>query len=122
MKNHAAGLASLLAVLTILVGCGTQQTGDADNAALNSPDATGTCPANTSGITVPQGICVTVFADHIGQARHVAVAPNGDVYVAIQAPSSKENAGAPASPAVVALRDTTHDGIADVIVHIGDLV
>ncbi|MBI4501944.1 MAG: PQQ-dependent sugar dehydrogenase [Gemmatimonadetes bacterium] len=46
-----------------------------------------------------------MVADSIGQARQVAVRPNGDVFVAV---SGRSGGG------VVALRDTTGDGIADV--------
>ena len=120
--NSYARLASFLALLTPLLACSTQKTGDADSAAMNSPGTPGSCPTNNSGIVVPAGFCVTVFADHIGEARHVAVAPNGDVYVAIQAPGSDEKASTNAgtTPAVIALRDTTHDGVADLTVTIGD--
>jgi len=30
---------------------------------------------------LPAGFCATVFADGIGHARHLVVAPNGVVYV-----------------------------------------
>jgi len=40
-----------------------------------------TCAGDNGGITLPQGFCATVFADHIGHARHMVVAPNGVVYV-----------------------------------------
>lgn len=33
------------------------------------------------GVTLPPGFSATVFADGIGHARHIAVAPNGVVYV-----------------------------------------
>ena len=37
------------------------------------------CP--TAGLTLPPGFCATVFADQIGHARHLVVAPDGVVYV-----------------------------------------
>jgi hypothetical protein len=39
------------------------------------------CAGNDSGITLPPGFCATVFADNIGHARQMVVAPNGVVYV-----------------------------------------
>ena len=39
------------------------------------------CPENDSGLTLPAGFCATVFADNIGHARHLVVAPGGVVYV-----------------------------------------
>ncbi len=41
-----------------------------------------TCDADNGGITLPQGFCALVIADSLGALRHVAVAPNGDLYVA----------------------------------------
>ncbi|MEM8835091.1 MAG: PQQ-dependent sugar dehydrogenase [Planctomycetota bacterium] len=57
------------------------------------------------GITLPDGFNATVFADTVGRARHIAVRPNGDLYVALRSP---QNGGG-----VVALRDTDGDGVAD---------
>ena len=39
------------------------------------------CPNDDSGLKLPAGFCATVFADGIGHARHLVVAPNGVVYV-----------------------------------------
>ena len=41
-----------------------------------------TCDADNGGLKLPQGFCALVAADGLGAARHLAVAPNGDVYVA----------------------------------------
>src|SRR4051812_23643112 len=64
------------------------------------------CQPDNGGIKLPDGFCAVVAADALGPARHVAVAPNGDVYVAIQQNRS-DTAG------VVALRDTDGDGRLD---------
>jgi glucose/arabinose dehydrogenase len=40
------------------------------------------CAADNAGLTVPAGFCVTIFADTVRGARHLVVAPNGDVFVA----------------------------------------
>src|SRR5438128_898261 len=53
------------------------------------------------GIKLPAGFHALVFADALGPLRHVAVAPNGDVYV------KTTKAG------VIGLRDTNGDGRAD---------
>ena len=39
------------------------------------------CADGNTGITLSPGFCATVFADKLGHARHLAVAPNGVVYV-----------------------------------------
>jgi hypothetical protein len=66
-----------------------------------------------AGITLPPGFCATIFADNLGNARHLAVAPNGTVYVnTLGGPSS-------ASGFLVALRDTKGQGRADVVQRFG---
>ncbi len=75
------------------------------------------CPGGNGGITLPPGFCATVFADTLGIARHLVVAPNGDVFVNIASGSSASRIPRMlphlARGAVVALRDTNHDGRAD---------
>jgi hypothetical protein len=39
------------------------------------------CPSSESGLKLPAGFCATIFADHIGHARHLVVSPSGVVYV-----------------------------------------
>jgi len=39
------------------------------------------CPNDDSWLQLPAGFCATVFADDIGHARHVVVAPMGVLYV-----------------------------------------
>src|SRR5260370_10498491 len=70
------------------------------------------CPVNT-GIRLPPGFCATIFADNLGYARQLDVAPNGTVYVnTLGGPSS-------AGGFLVALRDTKGQGRADVIQYFG---
>jgi glucose/arabinose dehydrogenase len=61
------------------------------------------CDAGNGGITLPPGFCALVVADGLGTARHIAVAPNGDVYVALMSERNQKGG-------VVALRDTKGDG------------
>ena len=42
------------------------------------------CDADNGGITLPAGFCGIVVADSLGAARHIAIAPNGDLFVAIR--------------------------------------
>jgi glucose/arabinose dehydrogenase len=55
----------------------------------------------------PAGFCAAVVAENIGPARHLAVAPNGDLYV------STRNGGRGAAGGVVALHDSDGDGKMD---------
>src|SRR5256884_92918 len=67
------------------------------------------CDPDNGGITLPAGFCAVVVADQVGAPRHLAVAPNGDVFVALQSRPG----------GVLALRDTTGDGKADVTERFG---
>ncbi len=65
------------------------------------------CDPDNGGLTLPQGFCATVVAENIGPARHLVVAPNGDLYV------STQNGGRGATGGVVALHDSDGDGKMD---------
>ena len=65
------------------------------------------CDPDNGGIDLPDGFCAMVVADNLGAARHIEVAPNGDLYVAIR------NLGN-APGGIIALRDANGDGRADV--------
>ena len=71
------------------------------------------CATTLVGITLPAGFCATVFADTLGAARHMTVAPNGDVFVAV---SNRQTVRG----GVVALRDADRDGQAEVRRRFGD--
>lgn len=70
-----------------------------------------TCDADNGGITLPAGFCALVVADGLGSARHIAVAPNGDVYIALQGDGDMGG--------VVALRDANGDGKFEMKEHFG---
>jgi glucose/arabinose dehydrogenase len=71
------------------------------------------CDSGNGGLTLPAGFCATVFADVQGGPRHIAVAPNGDVFVAL-------GGGRGGGGGVLALRDANHDGKADQQERFGD--
>jgi len=66
------------------------------------------CAPDNGGIKLPEGFCALVVADDVGTARHMAVAPNGDLYVATQSRGAR--GGPQTGGGVVALRDTDGDG------------
>src|SRR5688572_19245739 len=52
------------------------------------------CDANNGGITLPPGFCAIVVADLVidggaARARHIAVTPSGDLFVAINSPRNQ---------------------------------
>ena len=61
-----------------------------------------------------------MFADGLGHPRHVVVAQNGDVYVNTWSGSYYQDTPKPGRGFVALLRDTTHDGRADVITYFGE--
>jgi glucose/arabinose dehydrogenase len=69
------------------------------------------CDDDNGGLNLPDGFCAVTVADSVGRARHIAVRDNGDVYVALR--QMKEGGG------IVALRDTSGDGRADVMERFG---
>src|SRR5256886_5529084 len=80
------------------------------------------CADDNGGITLPAGVCATGFADNVGHARHLVVAPNGVVYVNTWSRRYYGNDTPPAGGFLVALHDTRGDGRADVQVRFGESV
>jgi glucose/arabinose dehydrogenase/mono/diheme cytochrome c family protein len=105
----AAGLALLVAVIST----GTQSK------SAKPPKSTG-CPNGDAELRLPAGFCATVFADGIGHARHLVVAPDGAVYVNTW--SGRYYGNQPPHPGgfLVALQDKTGAGRADVIKRFGE--
>lgn len=67
---------------------------------------------DNDGLVLPAGFKAVVVADSVGQARHITVRENGDIYVALR--SLKNGSG------IVALRDTNMDGRADQTKYFGE--
>jgi glucose/arabinose dehydrogenase/cytochrome c5 len=65
------------------------------------------------GITLPDKFGAVVVVDTLGRGRHMAINDNGDIYLHL---SRLSKAGA-----IIALRDTTGDGRADIIQGFGDI-
>lgn len=86
----------------ILASCGA-----ACAAVLVTGIATGAaapaCDSDNGGIKLPSGFCALVAADLIGAARHMVVAPNGDLYVALR--GGRQGGGG-----LIGLRDRDGDG------------
>ena len=75
------------------------------------------CDPGNGGITLPAGFCALVAADNLGAARHMAVAANGDLYVALMTSGGR---GQPQTGGgAVALRDANKDGKFEVVERFG---
>ena len=71
------GIVAALAAGAIMTQLGATQV----FAETSAHKATASCSGGSTGITLPKGFCATIFADNIGHARQMVVAPNGVVYV-----------------------------------------
>ncbi len=63
------------------------------------------CDPDNGGIELPDGFCAVLSAKDLGLARHVAVSPSGDVFVAVNPSRDGKTPGQ-----IIALRDTNDDG------------
>lgn len=80
------------------------------------------CAPENGGITLSPGFCARVFADNLGHARQLAVAPNGVVYVNTWSGRYYGYDKPPPGGLLVALQDITGGGRADKIVRFGGTV
>lgn len=96
----------LAGVIAVLAACG--EPGES-RAVSEEPDvdARVQCDEDDGGLRLTPGLCALIVADDLGRARQITVAANGDVYVRL-----REVIG---GGGIVALRDTTGDGRADVV-------
>ena len=107
-----------------LGACGERKSAetaaDTASALASGSGAAVVCAPDNGGITLPTGFCATIFADSIGHARQIEVAPGGDVYINTWSGRYYGDDTPPRGGFLVALRDTNSDGRADVIQRFGD--
>ncbi len=95
----------------------------AQNQSKAAAGATGqACPNDDSGLKLPAGFCATVFADGIGHARHMVVAPSGVVYVNTWSGEYYGKDATHDGGFLVALQDKAGAGKADVTERFGETV
>ncbi len=75
------------------------------------PSAQSECDPNNGGITLPAGFCAVVVVDSVGSARHIEVADNGDIFMALTNSRGPERSVIPGGVAI--RRDLDGDGRAD---------
>jgi glucose/arabinose dehydrogenase/mono/diheme cytochrome c family protein len=100
----------------------TGPSSSAQAAPTAAQSAAESCPANDSALQLPAGFCASIFADGIGHARHLVVARNGVVYVNTWSGRYYGNDTPHSGGFLVALRDTTGSGKADVNERFGETV
>lgn len=112
------GKVLLVAASGVLLG-GLPLAGVPPSFAQGTQAASAACPGDNGGIALPPGFCATIFADKLGHARQIAVAPNGVVYVNTWSGRYYHNDKPPPGGFLIALRDTRGSGRADSIVRFG---
>jgi glucose/arabinose dehydrogenase len=124
-RRSGASVAGGLCVLAgvALTGCGNaapQAAAEANAQSNGSQDrnASNNCAAADRTIKLPAGFCAVIFADSLGRTRHIAVAPNGAVYVNTWSSKSTKMRNAPGG-FIVALRDADGDGKAELVERFG---
>ena len=81
MRSHrlySAPFTSLVVVIAMWAGISLASAQNQSRPAAETRSQA--CPNDDTGLKLPAGFCATIFADGIGHARHVVVAPNGVVY------------------------------------------
>src|SRR6266436_198783 len=113
-------LSALVALAAMYMGC---SLAPAQNQPHRGAEAKGqACPNDDSGLKLPAGFCATVFADGIGHARHMLVAPSGVLYVNTWSGRYYGNDTPPAGGFLVALQDKSGAGKADVTERFGESI
>jgi glucose/arabinose dehydrogenase len=115
-KIHAPSLVALV----LLAGCSKNDSSSRADSAATSQSAApaAACTGDNAGLKLPPGFCATIFADSIGHARHLAVGPDGTVYVNTWSGDYYQGSIHPGG-FLVALRDTNNDGRADTVARFG---
>jgi glucose/arabinose dehydrogenase/mono/diheme cytochrome c family protein len=113
---------SLVVLAAIYLGSSLAPAGERSNSAATAQTQSKVCPNDDSGLKLPAGFCATVFADGIGHARHMVVAPSGILYVNTWSGRYYGNDTPPAGGFLVALQDNSGTGKADVIERFGETV
>lgn len=127
LTRHVANGLVVLLVFAAACGRSDKPASGGESPPVSSPAGAegGRCAGGAAGLTLPSGFCATVFAESLGKARHLVVAPNGDVYVTIEGEKPSPASGqartdsSPGTASYVALRDTSRDGRADLVRRLG---
>jgi len=113
-------LSALVALTAMYMGSSLAPAQNKSNPAAEAKSQA--CPNDDSGLQLPAGFCATVFADDIGHARHMVVAPSGILYVNTWSGRYYGNDTPHAGGFLVALQDKSGTGKADVIERFGETV
>lgn len=113
LRTLAIGTGLSLAALLSLAACNRSKP------PVAATPAAPTCPGDNGGLSLAPGFCATIFADNLGHTRHMAVSPDGVVYVNTWSGQYFGFDTPPAGGFLVALQDKDGDGKADLIERFG---
>jgi glucose/arabinose dehydrogenase/cytochrome c5 len=116
-RYSAAPIAVVILAIMGLTGTESPCFAQTDRSVTAMP--TQSCAGDNGGITLPQGFCATVFADNLGHARQMVVAPNGVLYVNTWSGTYYRNDTPPPGGFLIALQDSTGSGHANVVQRFG---
>jgi glucose/arabinose dehydrogenase/mono/diheme cytochrome c family protein len=123
MRNNEKNRTPLSALVALAAMCTGCSLAPAQSQPHRGAEATNqACPSDDSGLKLPAGFCATVFADDIGHARHMVVAPSGILYVNTWSGRYYGNDTPHAGGFLVTLQDKSGTGKADVIERFGETV
>lgn len=105
MKTHFSALIAGIIVMTVAFNA--CKSDSRESLPQQSAEALPQADSANAGLILPSGFHAIKVADDLGQARHIAVNINGDIFVKLAA--LKNGKG------ILRLRDTTKDGRADII-------
>jgi glucose/arabinose dehydrogenase/mono/diheme cytochrome c family protein len=116
-------VALCLAVVLLFIS-GTQRAWTPARSIFSVADAAENsgCPSDDTGLKLPAGFCATIFADGVGHARHMVVAPNGVLYLNTWSGRYYGNDKPHDGGFLVALQDKSGAGKADVAERFGESV
>src|ERR1700683_2948779 len=123
MRSLRSNRPRFFAIVVLAAVCVIGLTGWAQSPANPAKKtARASCPNDDGGLKLPSGFCATVFADGIGHARQMVVAPSGVLYVNTWSGRYDGNDTPHAGGFLVALQDKSGSGKADVIERFGETV
>jgi glucose/arabinose dehydrogenase/mono/diheme cytochrome c family protein len=122
MRNKIVKSTFSAALILAVVICLDRSLMSAKNQSASAGGASPACTSDNSGLSLPPGFCATVFADGIGHARDLVVAPNGVVYANTWSGRYYGNDTPPAGGFLVAMQDRDGSGTANVIERFGETV
>jgi glucose/arabinose dehydrogenase len=108
-----------IVLVTVMVGVAAACGGSDRPGQAADPAVPAKVASSDVVLKLPAGFSATVFAANLGGARHIVAAPNGNVYVNTWRSPYDTTRRVPPGGYVVALRDTSGDGKADLIRRFG---